>query len=176
MPQQPLGMSFAPTFDSAEQAKSSSAGPQGSVQTLNFKLPSQSSRNSVSPQVSQGMAGGTNGALLQQILSRIFGEMAGPSMGSQFGGNTAAPPAPPMAPAANTIPGATAPFGVPEFVGDVGDPYGDEAPWLPHREGESIFDSPEYQQYMQHQQQRGKLPANIHVQNGKFGPNSTYNT
>lgn len=72
MPHTPLGLSFAPTFDGAAQAKATTP-PQQPVQTLSFRLPATQGRNAISPLVRQDGTGGVNSAVLEAALRHVFG-------------------------------------------------------------------------------------------------------
>ena len=74
MPQNGLGYSFAPSLDNAEQARTQQSvnAPQGSIQTLNFKLPT-NPQGSISPLAGQDYAGGVNNAVLEAALRHVFG-------------------------------------------------------------------------------------------------------
>lgn len=79
-----LGASFAPTFDNADLAKRGQVGgqfPQGSLQVLNYRLPSVAGAagipGSISPLLGDQRRGGFGSAVLQSVLHTILGPDAG---------------------------------------------------------------------------------------------------
>lgn len=83
-----LGVSFAPTFEGAQSNSGSAAAaqPQGSIRTLNFRLPQvtgSASANALSPLVSEQAQGSFGGAVLQSVLRTIFGADAGSAFTGQ---------------------------------------------------------------------------------------------
>lgn len=76
MPGPDFGELFAPTSDNAQQIRGSaaSAAPQGTIQTLNFRLPQVTGAASMSPQYRQEQAGSSfGGAVLQSVLRTVLG-------------------------------------------------------------------------------------------------------
>lgn len=102
-----LGYSFAPTFENAELGKRGGAPgdfPQGSLQVLNFRLPSVTGApgsNALSPLTGDRPTGGFGSAVLQSVLHTVLGPDAAAAL-------TAAMPSAAPTPAGAPSPAATA--------------------------------------------------------------------
>jgi hypothetical protein len=160
------GYSFAPTFDGAEQAKTTPSPAQGSVQTLSFQLPAQK-QGGISPLVSQQYGGGVNSAVLEAALRSVFGPQAqtpqatgAPQPSTPQAGPAQMPAIAQGLAGAGSAPQFMGHYDVPSFNG-VGYPGGG-----------SQFDSPDFLQYLEEldraRQRRGGegegFPR-IHVEN-----------
>ncbi len=89
---QPLGISFSPTYENAQQSRGMpGATPQGSIKTLNFRLPrvtGAASANAISPLVGQDRRGSSfGGAVLQSVFRTVLGADAASTL---FSGSPAA--------------------------------------------------------------------------------------
>lgn len=74
---QPLGYSFAPTGENAEQGKQGGKPPQTSqsaLQTINYRLPKVQGSAAISPLISQDQAGSPfSSAVIQSVLRTVLG-------------------------------------------------------------------------------------------------------
>lgn len=84
----PIGASFAPTFENADlAARGGVAGsfPQGAIQILNYRLPTVGGAagvpGSISPLLGDTRRGGFGSAVLQSVLHTILGPDAGGLLG-----------------------------------------------------------------------------------------------
>lgn len=174
MPGQTPGYTFAPTFENAQNARQTqrTQAPQGTIQTLNFKLPETLGPNAVSPQVAQPFTGGSNNAVLQAALKRIFGSMAQGGQPAAAAPMQPGMPAQAGAPAQSAMPAARPPGGgqydVPPGLQQHQGGY--EQPWMRPEYGANPFESPEFQDYLRRAAGTAAIPASVIVDNMGLGP------
>lgn len=72
----PIGYSFAPTFENSELARgrgATGAQPHEALQVLSYRLPRVTGGGSISPLVSDTMRGGPNMSVLESVFRTILG-------------------------------------------------------------------------------------------------------
>lgn len=98
----PIGYSFAPTFENSELAQSggrSGAQPSEAVQVLSYRLPRVVGHGAISPLVGDQFRGGPNMSVLESVFKTILGpEAAAAFLSGQMGMPTGQTPSPVVRP------------------------------------------------------------------------------
>lgn len=121
----PMGVSFAPTFENSELAQSRSgfSQPQEALQVLSYRLPRVRGAGSISPLVGDQMRGGPNMSVLESVFRTILGPDAAAAFLSgqmpQGGAAMGQPPSPvvhPIGPRGGGVPPLAPPFNFRDHV------------------------------------------------------------